>query len=162
MFHRQFPERRISISALRQVYQQNKIKRRRIIARKYVKGMNAAKQAELKEQMKQEWSEAEENGRRIIYMDETCFTRTTVPKTEYCRQGEEVTIDESKLNEKTLALILGISAEKGVEHWKLYPRSVNGDKYEQYLRELRQRNPFRRLALFQDNLAVHRSNRAKE
>ena len=49
---------------------------------------------------------------------------------EWCRMKENARVDEAKLNEPTLALLAGISKEKGVEHYKIYPKSVNMAKFK--------------------------------
>ena len=47
---------------------------------------------------------ARRDGYRIVYLDETMFTRKTVPKTEYCLPGRNMTVDLAKLDEPTLAM----------------------------------------------------------
>ena len=49
------------------------------------------------------------------------------------------------MNQKLLdgpceCLLLGISEENGVEHWRIFQKSVNNEKFEQYLEELRDAN----------------------
>ena len=63
--------------------------------------------------MKRELTRARNAGYRILYIDETCFTRKTMVNTEWCRQKENMTVDEARLNEPTLALLSGISKENG-------------------------------------------------
>ena len=63
--------------------------------------------------MKRELQRAKRNKQRIIYIDETMFTRVTVPKAEYCLPKENMTVDTAHINEPTLALLSGISKEKG-------------------------------------------------
>lgn len=53
------------------------------------------------------------DGYRIIYIDETMFTRSSVPKHEYCLPSENMSIDKSLTNEPTMALLSGVSKEKG-------------------------------------------------
>ena len=43
---------------------------------------------------------------------------------------ENPRVDEAKLNEPTLALLAGISKEKGVEHYKIFEKSVNIAKFK--------------------------------
>ena len=50
---------------------------------------------------------------------------------------ENMTVDEARLNEPTLALLCGISKEKGVEHFHIFPKSVNVDRFIEWLTELR-------------------------
>ena len=63
--------------------------------------------------MKRQLTRARNDGYRMIYLDEICFTRTTVPKTEYCLKKQNMSTDLVHLNEPTLAVISAISKEKG-------------------------------------------------
>ena len=68
--------------------------------------------------------------------------------------------DMSSLNEPTLALLSGISKEKGQEFYKIFPMSVNIPKFKEYLTLLREANGDDKIALFMDNLSAHRSKKA--
>ena len=57
------------------------------------------------------WSK--KDGYKIIYLDETMFTESSVLKTEYCLPSQNLNIDKSKTNEPAMALLSGISKEKG-------------------------------------------------
>ena len=48
-----------------------------------------------------------------------------------------MSIAEKLLDEPTLALLSGISKEKGQEHFRIFPRSVNTVRFIEYLEELR-------------------------
>ena len=72
-----------------------------------------------------------------------------------------MTVDQAKLNEPTLALLAGISKEKGVEHCQVFEFSVNTTKFLEYLANLRAANPEAKIALFMDNLSAHDNKRAK-
>lgn len=76
---------------------------------------------------------------------------------EWCRMRENVRVEEAKLNEPTLALLAGISKEKGVEHYKIYPKSVNIVKFKKWLTGLRDVTGDDKVALFMDQLSVHTS-----
>ena len=67
--------------------------------------------------MKMLLTKAKNQGFRIVYIDETMMTRKTVPLTEWARKKENMSIDVTKLDEPTLALLSGISKEKGQEHY---------------------------------------------
>ena len=66
------------------------------------------------------------------------------------------------LDEPTLALLCGISKEKGVEHHQVFEKSVNVDKFIEYLDYLRSTNPDEKICLFMDNLSAHTSERSKK
>ena len=67
--------------------------------------------------MKRLLTRARNDDYRVVFLDETCFTRTTVPKTEYCLQGKNMSADLLHRNEPTLAVLAGISKEKGLEYY---------------------------------------------
>ena len=67
--------------------------------------------------MKRQLTRAKNDGYRIVYIDETCFTRKTVADTEWTRPKENIAVDVAMLEEPTLALLCGISKEKGIEHY---------------------------------------------
>ena len=63
--------------------------------------------------MKRLLTRARNDGYKIIYIDETMFTRSTVPDTEWALPGKNMTVDVAMKNEPTLALLAGISKEAG-------------------------------------------------
>ena len=48
---------------------------------------------------------------------------------EWAAKHENMTIDEKLLNEPTKALLMGISAENGVEQYRIFDKSVNIKKF---------------------------------
>ena len=90
------------------------------------------------------------------------ITRKTIKNTEWARKKENMTVDQAKLNEPTLALLASISKENGLEHWKLYEKSVNQDKFKDWLAGLRDANPDQKIYLFLDNLGAHTCDPSKE
>ena len=72
-----------------------------------------------------------------------------------------MSIDMAKLDEPTLALLSGISKEKGQEHHQIFERSVNIDKFFEFLAGLRAVNGDDKICLFMDNLGVHISPKSK-
>ena len=63
---------------------------------------------------------------------------------------------------KCHALILGISNQTGIDYHEIYEKSVNIEKFATYLKNLRQNHGKQKIALYLDNLSVHRSNKIKE
>ena len=76
------------------------------------------------------------------------FTRKTVQDTEWARPKENMSIDVAKLEEPTLALLSGISREKGIEYYKIFDFSVNVDKFIEYITTLRAANGQDKICLF--------------
>ena len=111
--------------------------------------------------MKRLLTRARNDGYRVVYLDETCFTRSTVPKAEYCQQGQNVAADLAYMQEPTLVVLASISKEKGLEHYRIFDNSVNIAKFKEFLQELRGQNGDEKIALFMDNLSAHRSEKSK-
>ena len=93
---------------------------------------------------------ARNDGYRIIYLDETMFTRKTVAEAEWTLLKENVQVDEAKLNEPTLALLSAISKEKGQEHFQIFPKSVDLKKFKEWMSKLRELNGNDKILLFMD------------
>ena len=66
------------------------------------------------------------------------------------------------VNQPVHALILSISEENGLEYLQLFDKSVNAPKFKQYLLNLRNNNQFQRIAIFLDNLSVHKAKSIKK
>ena len=66
------------------------------------------------------------------------------------------------MNQPCYALILAISEERGIEHTQIFDKSVNKEKFIEYLINLRSANPFERIAIFMDNMSVHRANLVRD
>ena len=54
-----------------------------------------------------------------------------------------------------MAVLSGISREKGQELYMQFPKSVNNEKFKEYLEKLRAANGNAKIALFMDNLSCH-------
>ena len=65
------------------------------------------------------------DGYKIIFIDETIFSRRAIKLQEWSTKGDNMVVNNHLLNEKTQALLMGISKEEGVEQWKIFPKSVN-------------------------------------
>ena len=98
----------------------------------------------------------------MIYVDETVFTRKAIRRQEWSKKGLNMEVNNHLLNEKTQALLMGISYEKGVEQWKIFPKSVDTDKFIRYLEMVREANGNKKITLFMDNLGVHKTKRTKK
>ena len=100
--------------------------------------------------MKRQLTMARNDGYRIVYLDETMFTRKTVADLEWALPGENIQIDEAKLKEPTLALLSAISKERGQEHFQNFAKSVKIPGFKDWLRKLRELNGDDKICLFMD------------
>ena len=78
-----------------------------------------------------------QQGYRIIYLDEFCITKSTIPTHDWSLPNSPLKIDKNLYHKKTLACIIAISREAGFEMLKIYDKSVDTDKFIQFLKSLR-------------------------
>ena len=105
---------------------------------------------------------AKNEGRKIINCDETMITRKTIKNTEWACKHDNMTVDEAKLKEPTLAVLAAISKEKGLEYCQIFPKSVDTAKFKEWLAGLRAENPEIPILLFMDNLGAHKCDESKK
>ena len=75
----------MNYTLLNKVYKMHKVKKRRITWKK--KKANNRTEEEFKSEKKKllrQLEKVKKEGYRIIYIDETMFTKSALPKTEYC------------------------------------------------------------------------------
>ena len=160
-FLRRYPDAHMNPTLYRQIYYKHKIKKKRLRWYKERPNQDEAVVQQQLAKMKRELQKAKKDKYRIIYLDETCFTRKTVANSEWALPGNNVAINTKILDEPTLALLSGISLEKGQEHFKIFPKSVDVKKFKEYLEELRALNGTDKVCLFLDNLSSHTSKKSK-
>ena len=83
--------------------------------------------------MKGQLKRVKDDGYRVVYIDETHFTRRTVAALEWSLPKDNVAIDQSKVSEPSLNVLLGISKEKGIEHFTVLEESWNIARFKTWL-----------------------------
>ena len=106
---------------LTRVYRLHGVKKRRITWKKKANNRTEAEYKREKKKLLWQLEKARRDGYRVIYLDEAMFTKSALPKTEYCLPKQNVNVDKSQTNEPAMALLSGISKEKGQELFMLFP-----------------------------------------
>ena len=94
---------------LRNIYKTYKIKKKKFRWFKEILPQDLAKQATELAKAKREIAKAKRDGYRIIYIDETMFTRKTLSDLEWSLPKDNMKVALKRLDEPTLALLAGIS-----------------------------------------------------
>ena len=76
-----------------------------------------------------------------------------------CKDNQHV--DQQDIYTGYRSVIASVSAERGVELLKIYRTAINADRFIPYLQQLRKKNGEKPLALFMDQLSVHREKNVK-
>ena len=161
-FRKEFSSAKINPTLLRQVYRLNHIKKKKLKWFKETPDKDPSKIRQQLSTMKGLLTRAKNDGFRIIYIDETVFTRKTCLDSEWALKNDNMQVNIDKINEPTMALLCGISKENGLEHHMIFKKSVDADKFGEYIKALRHANPSDKICLFMDNLSVHRCEKSKD
>jgi transposase len=146
---------KLSRTMLQKIYKMHKVKKRRIIVRKKPTRRNNRTRASKLNELRERLKDLEESGHTIVYIDETMFTRNTIASILVSWQQHH---DSSHFNRRAYSFVLcGISTVNGIETYATYDFSVNKEKFVQNLEALRRDMGRRKVAIFMDNLSVHRS-----
>ena len=70
---------------------------------------------------------------KIIYIDETCFTKRTIKTHAYAGKGQNITADESRIYSRPTYVIAGVSQERGVELVKNESKPLNAESFIEYV-----------------------------
>jgi transposase len=90
------------------------------------------------------------------------YTHATMPKLAFCSEKHNATVVLNFGNSKPIALLAGISAEHGLIHFKLYDRSVNQEKFVDFLDGVWGSMGGKDIAFFMDNFNVDKGSIVKE
>ena len=133
LFHRKHGEVKISTSTLRNLYKKNGVKRKVFIHIKSLKIKDPQKHVAKVDEMKSQLRKALNQGRRIIYVDEAVFTTATLPSKAFALKGQNIELDEKLVSLPALAVVAGVSSEKGLEAFYTHKRSIDSDSFIQFL-----------------------------
>ena len=96
--------------------------------------------------------EALENGEKIIFADETVFTKNTLPRKTFATKGKNITIDQKDLGNTYRSALAAISTDGKVEHLMVVVKAINQKRFISFLKKLRKKLGNEKIWLFLDNL----------
>lgn len=160
-FHRRFPETQIAVTTLRRLYLKNKIKRKKVRQEKYLPPLYKIKFDSQRQDLIEKLDSVQKENRKIIYLDETNFTKLSFQNKDWSRSNENQHVDQRDIYTGYRSVIASISEEKGVEFIKIYSTAITSDLFIRYLKQISNKNMNQPLALFQDQLQVHKSKHVR-
>ena len=83
LFEREFPTAHMNPTLLRRVYSKHKIRKKKYRWNKQPKNQDAEEAKKWLTNMKRQLTKCRNQGYRIVYLDETFFTRNKVPELEW-------------------------------------------------------------------------------
>ena len=93
---------------------------------------------------------------KIVYLDEINFTKRSISLREWSGKNSNLAIDQKDIMVGYRSVIASITEQEGVGLCQVYFQAITGKDFADYLLKLSARYPRRKLAVFMDQLSVHK------
>ena len=106
------------------------------------------------------WNEirnAREEGRELIYLDETNFTKLSLPTREWSTKYTNLNVEQEDVYQGYRSVLVSMHETNGIENPKIQDHAINSQDFISYLKMMRSRHHKKPLALLMDQLNVHKS-----
>ena len=137
LFHRQYPDKRIAITSLRRLYLKHKIKRKKVVQDKVMPPNIQQNFNNQCHELLQKVNSVKDQNRKIIYLDETVFSKLSLMNKEWSPKNSNLFVDSRQVYTGYRCAIASMSAEKGIELLHIQTKAVTADDFAKYLRKLR-------------------------
>ena len=105
---------------------------------------------------------AREEGKAVVWIDETMFTRKVWEQKEWSARCQNFEVSQEDLKITTKAFIGGICEGAGLVHYELEDFSIDKEKFWKFVTRLKEKMKGRAFVMYLDNLKVHTCNDSKE
>ena len=153
---------RLATNKLREIYREHMVKRKLLRETKLVTKPHLARINVAAREAYEQLCDIRAQGFSIVYLDEVCFTKTTLPKMAWSAVNQPLQYDPKQYDGSCFAVIAAISYGRGLELVQIENGSINKPKFKVFLEELRRKHWADDVAVFLDNLSVHHSAEVKE
>ena len=92
-----------------------------------------------------------------MFLDEINFTKRSVLTREWSQKNSNLSVDQADIYTGYRSVIASMSEQYGFGAISIYDHAITSKEFIEYLKLLRARHVKRPLALFMDQLAVHKS-----
>ena len=139
LFHRTFPEAKISPTSLWRFYKRNGIRFKYIQKVKKVIDFQNPEYNAMFKRMTELLSQAKEQKLPIVFLDEAVFTFNTFKTKAWSSSYKSITVDDFAIRVKTQAFIAGVTLDDGLLEWSIHYRSIKTEEFQKFLRQLSER-----------------------
>lgn len=93
-----------------------------------------------------------------MYLDEIVFSKLSMPKLEWSARGSSICVDQDRVRTGYVAVCAAIELGRGVQGLHIQPKALKQFDYCQFLYWLRYMNGNEPLAIYMDNLSIHKTD----
>lgn len=97
------------------------------------------------------------DNRQIIYLDEVNFTKLTFKNREWSGKNTNLTVDQKEIYTGYRSVIVAMTEEQGLIYSLVCAKAIDGETFIEFLHGLRRKIRQRPLAIFMDQLRVHKA-----
>ena len=162
MFHRTFPEVKISASQLRRIYIKHCIKFKYIKRGKKVIDYANQYYFNLFSDMHHAVRSAKLRDKKLVWVDEAVFTFNTFSTRAWSAKYSRIEVADADAKIKTMALVAAVSDDCGLEGYALYPKSISTPEFVAIVESLSAKFGGAEFCMFMDNLQVHKTKEVVE
>ena len=162
LFHRRFPDKRIAVTTLRRLYLRHGIRRKKVRQEKTMTQRVRRNFAQNCQRLLAELAQAEREGRLLVFADETLFTKRAIRLREWSARNSNLSVDQEEVYVGYRAALASMTAEKGMLLVHIHEGPIKEPEFRAHLGKLRTRAGRRPIALFMDNLWVHKNAEIRE
>ena len=157
LFHRQFPELRVSASLLKRTYRLHGVKFKRIRSGKKIIDYADPYYRELFTNMHRKVQTARQRDLKLFWVDEAVFTFNTFQQRAWSGRNQSISINDADYYVKARALLCAVSDDGGLEAYRIHDRAVVSSAFVEFVHVLADRAGGQEFAIFMDNLKVHKT-----
>ena len=157
MFHRTFPEIKISASLLWRTYKQRGVKFKFIHRGKKVIDYGNPHYYNLFRDMYDAVKVTRHRDVKLVWVDEAMFTFNTFSTRAWSAKHQSIEVNDADIRIKAMAFLGAISDNGGLEAYTIHPRSVTTKEFIEFVEMLSDKFHGQEFAIFMDNLQVHKT-----
>ncbi len=162
LFHRRFTDKRIAVTSLRRLYLRHGIRCKKVRLEKTMTQRVRRNFVQNCQSLLEQIQQAEREARITVFADEICFTKRSLKLREWSSKNTNLTVDQEDVYVGYRAVLASMTAEKGICSVHVYEQPVKVPEFCAHLMALRGKAGDRPIALFVDNLWVHKDAKARE
>ena len=162
LFHRQFTDKRIAVTSLRRLYLRHGIRRKKVRLEKTMTQRVRRNFVQNCQRLLSEMEQAKRDGRVMIFADEILSTKRAIKLREWSSKNTSLTVDQEDVYVGYRAALASMTEEKGMLLVHVYEHPVKEPEFRAHLSKLRTKAGRRPIALFMDNLWVHKNAEVRE
>ena len=161
LFHRRFTDKRIAVTSLRRLYLRHGIRCKKVrlekamtlrVRRDFVQNCRA---------LLAEMEQAAREGRILVFLDEILFTKRAIKLREWSGRNSNLTVDQEEVYVGYRAALAAMTAAKGMHLLMIWDHAVKEPEFQYFIKKLRAKAGRQPIALFCDQLWVHKTHAAR-